>query len=241
MRSNIEFQLLRVYSQFQAERISWRAVIYLNLIRSFPRIPEALLPPNSAQTYISTANLPQYCPDDGIDSCLHIGRPSMPGSSRQTAGRFKRYGQHLAPPLELEQHLICQLSFPEEDDPPTREDLNIGRLPNLPMPASAIGRRMPNTRSGELSLRPTSRWKDAFLFRATAERQQTRNNYTGEVGGWWEDPNDPVHVLHACAGGQWGIRALWQDSSMRTTLNRRRVRMEESAGFYLDDVDHHGL
>lgn len=141
------------------------------------------------------------------------------------------------PLLELEQRLIRQLSFPEEDDdPPLRDDIAVGRLPDLLLPASAFGRRVPNTRSGELALRPTSKWKEAFSFRAAADRQKTRNDYTGEVRGWWEDPNDPVHILHGCAEGQYGIRALWQDSAVRMTLTKRRVRMEESAGFYLDDV-----
>lgn len=229
---------MHAYREFQAERSSWRAVIYLNLIRSVRRILEALLPPDS-QTFMSASTSSQIPYNNGNGSFLPFDDHSAPGSSsRSTSGKFERYAQYLFPLLELEQRLIRQLAFPEEDDdPPLRDGISVGQLPShLMMPPSAMG-RIPINRSGELSVRSTSRWKEAFSFSATASRQRTRNDYTGEVRGWWEDPNDPVHVLHGCAGGQWGIRALWQDSSVRMTLARRRVRMEESAGFYLDDVD----
>jgi guanine nucleotide-binding protein subunit alpha len=57
-----------------------------------------------------------------------------------------------------------------------------------------------------------------------------KNLHTGEISGWWEDPSDPVHVIHACAGGEWGMEALWGDRTVREGLRRRRVRMEESSG-----------
>ena len=58
-----------------------------------------------------------------------------------------------------------------------------------------------------------------------------------KVFGWWEDPEDPVHTLNACAHGAYGMSALWRDTEVRAVLARRRVRMEESSGFYLNEID----
>ena len=63
--------------------------------------------------------------------------------------------------------------------------------------------------------------------------RSTKNEHTGEIRGWWEDPDDPVHVLYACASGDFGMVQLWNDPEVRATLTKRRVRMEESSGLYV--------
>lgn len=154
--------------------------------------------------------------------------------------RFERFAQYLSPLLKLEQRLIRQLAFPDEDDDPVEVDLlsPTSSLPShigLPVPASQRQHFLqPHTKGGELALRSSSNWKKSWSFGGHAE---PKSAHTGELRGWWEDSRDPVHVLHACASGNFGIRALWHDSDVRMTLARRRVRMEESAGFYLDDVE----
>ncbi|EJD04660.1 G-alpha-domain-containing protein [Fomitiporia mediterranea MF3/22] len=220
-----QFQLLHTPAAFHQERIAWRAVIYLNLIRSVRRILDALVPPDSVPPYYP--DMPVHDSDD-IDSFLHIDGPSM---STSRLPKFERYIKRLSPLLILEQRLIRQLAFPdEEDDPDPAEISPTSSLPphiGIPIPAS-------QTKGGELALRPTSNWKKSFSFLSGNE---SKSAHTGELRGWWEDPRDPVHVLHACASGEYGMRALWRDSDVRGTLARRRVRMEESAGFYLNDID----
>ncbi|KAH8107450.1 G-alpha-domain-containing protein [Phellopilus nigrolimitatus] len=228
-----QFQLLHTPAAFHAERIAWRAVIYLNLIRSVRRILDALLPPEQSLPSTSTAAYPTIQDNDEIDSFLHIDGPPAVSPSRQSSARFERFAQRLAPLLALEQRLIHQLAFPDEDGDPQPADFEspVSALPahiSLPVPASSRG--------GELALRQSSNWKKSFSFRSTASAQP-KSAHTGEVRGWWEDPHDPVHVLHACAAGDYGVRALWRDSEVRSVLARRRVRMEESAGFYLNDVE----
>lgn len=225
----IEFQLLHAPSTFHQERIAWRAVIYLNLIRSVRRILDALVPPEPAPSYLYDTISPSD--RDEIDSFLHFDGP--PPSSHRSP-RFERYAQFLAPLLLLEQRLIRQLAFPDEEDDPAPFDLSTStELPShigLPVPSSQI----PNTKGGELAVRTTSNWKKSFSFFSGNE---SKSAHTGELRGWWEDPNDPVHILNACASGEYGIRALWRDPEVRNVLSRRRVRMEESAGFYLNDID----
>ena len=52
----------------------------------------------------------------------------------------------------------------------------------------------------------------------------------GELNGWWEDPDDPVHVLNRCAPV---IAELWRDPKVRQKLTEKRLRLEESSGLYV--------
>ena len=56
----------------------------------------------------------------------------------------------------------------------------------------------------ELALRPTNNWKKSLSLGNRINSRSTKNQHTGEIRGWWEDPDDPVHVLYACAGGWYG-------------------------------------
>ena len=60
---------------------------------------------------------------------------------------------------------------------------------------------------------------------------------TNEMRGWWKDPRDPVHIIHACASGEFGIRSLWLDPDVLSVLAQKHLRMEESPGFFLNDVN----
>lgn len=232
-----EFQIMHAYKEFQAERTSWHAVIYLNLIHSVRRILETLLPPPESEAFISASTSFQNHYTDANGSPLPFDENPVQGSSRQTFRKFEHYAQNLFPLLELEQRLTQQLAFPEEDNVPLlRDDISANTVPTqLTMPSSALA-WIPNVSGGELSVRLTSRWKEALSFKAAVGQKKGQYDYT-EERGWWEDPNDPGHILHTCVAGQWGIRALWQDSSVRMTLAKRHMRIEDSAGFYLDDID----
>ena len=204
-------------------------MIYLNLIRSVRRILDVLVPSDFPSQYYPD---PYTQDTDDIDSFLHIDGPS---TSVSRSPRFDRYIKRLQPLLILEQRLIHQLAFPDEEDDPPPADLSPTSFPShigLPLPASQT--QTVHTKGGELALRPTSNWKKSFSFLSGNE---SKSAHTNELRGWWEDPRDPVHVLRKCVDGEFGMRALWQDSEVRNTLERRRVRMEESAGFYLNDID----
>lgn len=85
----------------------------------------------------------------------------------------------------------------------------------------------------ELALRPTNNWKKSLSLGNRINSRSTKNEHTGEIRGWWEDPDDPVHVLYACAGGDFGMIQVWKDPDVRATLTKRRVRLEESSGLYV--------
>ncbi|KAG5350823.1 hypothetical protein C0989_009121 [Termitomyces sp. Mn162] len=86
---------------------------------------------------------------------------------------------------------------------------------------NAIGSR---SRGKEVTVHAHSSWK-RFPFSGKAKSPKTPNS--GEIQGWWEDPDDPVHVLNACSGA---MQELWRDPRVKQRLREKRIRLEESSG-----------
>jgi hypothetical protein len=113
----------------------------------------------------------------------------------------------LRPLLELEGKLIRRLREDDDDDEATR--LGDGSAPGWSVPR------------GEYAVRTTSNWKRALTLR------RSRSNRTSTSTPWWEDPSDPVHVLHRCRDA---MTRLWKDEWVRRHLVEKRIRLQESSG-----------
>lgn len=85
----------------------------------------------------------------------------------------------------------------------------------------------PTSIPNELAVPNTSNWKKHF---ALGRIQSPKSVYSGELHGWWEDPDDPVHVLNRCAPA---IAELWRDPTVRQKLMEKMLRLEESSGLYV--------
>jgi len=116
--------------------------------------------------------------------------------------------------LELEGRLIRRLSEDDDEDEATR--LGDGSTPGWSSPR------------GEYAIRTTSNWKRAFSLRRSRSKRITASTT------WWDDPSDPVHVLDRCRDAM--VR-LWNDEWVRRRLVQKRVRLQESSGFYLDEIE----
>ena len=79
--------------------------------------------------------------------------------------------------------------------------------------------------SKELSVPASTNWKKAFAL--GGKSKSPKSAHSGEIEGWWEDPEDPVHTLNACAPA---MAELWRDSKVRQRLREKRIRLEESSG-----------
>ncbi|KAJ7916969.1 guanine nucleotide binding protein, alpha subunit [Mycena leptocephala] len=192
-----QFQLLHNPAAFHMERIAWRAVIYLNLVRSVRRILDALAD-NSASIIISSNN---RSPSAGTN---------IPN--------FEGYRRRLEPLIQLEDRLIRLLSSADED-----EATHFGPWENVAP--------QPNTlqTQGQIS---TSTSPTSSIAKEVASKSP-KSEYSDEIQGWWEDPDDPVHTLHACAPY---MQEMWRDPSVRRCLQEKRIRLEESSGFFLDEI-----
>ncbi|KIY73346.1 G-alpha-domain-containing protein [Cylindrobasidium torrendii FP15055 ss-10] len=243
-----QFQLLHSPAAFHAERIAWRAVIYLNLVRSVRRVLDALSPESDEEG------------DDleDVDSIEHT-IPSDGRSPSALAGtkvpNYESYRRHLEPLVELEERLIRLLSSPNSEDEATRLPYDVRQAPitaegsqvplktnGKPAPTIDIPQVHPShsspvspvsnvSPSREVSVHTSINWKKAFSLGGKAK--SPKSAHTGEIEGWWEDPDDPVHTLHACAPV---MQDLWRDSAVQQRLREKRIRLEESSGFYLDEI-----
>lgn len=192
---------------------------------------------------------------DGTDDAASI-IICAPGGSTPSYGtqvpNYESYRTRLAPLAELEARLIQQLSDPEDIG-----NLEATRLPlsqnhqawpynnetsptstgwGQPIPRISIpsgSRSSPASPTSlasmsnhqELTVPTTFNWKKAF---ALGKIQSPKSAYSGgELQGWWEDPDDPVHVLHRCSSI---IVELWRDPKVTQKLKEKRLRLEESSG-----------
>jgi guanine nucleotide-binding protein alpha-1 subunit len=141
------------------------------------------------------------------------------------------WGRHTTPPWEAEQQQMA-------GGPMVPLTLRVGDLhaglasPVAPSPSSSMGSSAASstatrTRAGELLLSQRSNWKKAFAFGGRLRAQSPKSVHTNEIEGWWEDPEDPVHVLNASASV---MEQLWHDPAVRKCLQDRRLRLEESSG-----------
>jgi hypothetical protein len=218
-----EFQLLHTPAAFQAERIAWRTVIYLNLVRSVRRCCLFLSPSRRVHSQSLTANrildtISAERDEDTLDNASIISdrhtASSVPSTDSEThriaAEKHAEYSAMLAPVLELEGRLIRRLR--EDDDEDEATHLGDGSTPGWATPR------------GEYAIRPTNNWKRAFSIRRSRAAKRSTS------ASWSEDPADPVHVLD---GSREAMLRLWGDEWVRRRLIEKRVRLQESSGLYV--------
>lgn len=88
---------------------------------------------------------------------------------------------------------------------------------SIPFPHSSQGR--------EIVVHTSTNWKKVFAL--GSKSKSPKSAHSGEVDGWWEDPDDPVHTLIVCAPA---MQELWHDAQVKKRLQERRLRLEESSG-----------
>ncbi|OSD01148.1 G-alpha-domain-containing protein [Trametes coccinea BRFM310] len=278
-----QFQLLHAPAAFRQERLAWRFVIYLNLVRSIRRILEAIAPEDN-----TTIDDDDFGDSSETASIIISGSGRPSSSLAGSQPNYEHYRRRLAPLMEMEQRLINMLSDPEDNEgqeathlppsssfaadartlhhanslaslthaggrpapritiPPASTSASSSSFAQLSSYASSQSSSNPLTSprsptspatsmmssgSNELSVRTGYNWKKPF---ALSRIQSPKTPDSGEVQGWWEDPNDPVHTLNACRAA---MSDLWRDPKVRHRLEEKRIRLEESSGFFLDDVD----
>ncbi|KAF8641106.1 hypothetical protein AX17_000749 [Amanita inopinata Kibby_2008] len=237
-----QFQLLHSPATFHAERMAWRAVIYLNLVRSVRRILDALSPESDS--------LDEADDLDSLETASIIissnGRPPSAISGTRVAN-FESYNRRLEPLAALEDRLVHFFCSNNEtdvqlgpvrttwDDAIENRTVNGRPAPTISIPEKPIGGRpSPHSDSGEreVSVHTSKNWKKAFSM-ALNRSKSPKSQHSGEIEGWWEDPDDPVHVLNACAPA---MLELWRDSAVRQRLREEGIFLEDTSGFYLDEI-----
>jgi guanine nucleotide-binding protein subunit alpha len=115
-----------------------------------------------------------------------------------------------------------QQSYPSPVSPTTTSSSSQGTL------HSPITSNSKLKKKKEMAVHTTTNWKKAFSL--GGKEQSPKSAHSGEIEGWWEDPDDPVHALNACASA---MLQLWRDPNVKERLMEKRLRLEESSGLFV--------
>ncbi|KAI0336711.1 G-alpha-domain-containing protein [Cubamyces sp. BRFM 1775] len=211
-QSESEFQRLYTPNAFREERVLWRAVIQLNIVRSIHTILDALNDIRRRDVYPSSTYTSD--PDSDSESENHVSLPY----------HLEELRRRLYPLHHVESLLIAKLVPPNEHEATT---LGVGGSNsvngNVPYYGNAYPPPSHSFHHQEVFVRPGAAWK-----LRTSGRPQSAGT-TGQ-----ETIDESQTVLHHCCPD---MIALWQDPVVRQILRRRKIRLEESPGFYLNDLN----
>ncbi|KAF9484836.1 G-alpha-domain-containing protein [Pholiota conissans] len=157
------------------------------------------------------------------------------GSSTTTLAHtpFEVLKARLLPLQHIEALLIAKLV------PPNEEEATQLAGPGAPSPTDHSYRSQQ-----EIFVRPGPGWKGGlsrarvhFPGNYEAYDSPTMSNghrpmSAGNTG--LETPDEPQEVLHSCRKD---MIQLWGDENVRDVLRRRKIRLEEGSGFFLDDLE----
>ncbi|KAJ7484350.1 guanine nucleotide binding protein, alpha subunit [Mycena latifolia] len=240
-----QFQRLYTPTAFRSERILWRAVIQLNIVRSVRTILDAIDPAGAQGP--PRRRRPSFAPDA---SMLALAQPSL--NNAYAYSNSTAYPAGPSVPIEADITEHDRFEYPAVDSdaesdpefrfappPPAYEALRLRLLPLRHVEALLIARLVPAHES-----EPTHLGVDPAALGASARDREGREEIFVRPGNRWKglgrgkspEPraDEPQEALHACAPA---MIALWGDPAVREVLRRRKIRLEEGPGFFLNDLE----
>ncbi|KAJ2917898.1 hypothetical protein MD484_g2520, partial [Candolleomyces efflorescens] len=203
-QSESDFQLMYEPKAFRLERALWRAVIQLNVVRSFHLILDVITRAHKALQSSSSASI------DDI--------PQIPPEL------LKRKIK-LAPLLNVEGTLIRRLT-PEGSGETEATQLGGGTSGGAGG-SGGVGTGGKSSVVKELAVNSTKPWKDTFNRLVLGEG---RDSFESEDAIDWDDPEDPGRILHDLSDD---MIKLWNDPITQVLLEKQSLRMQELAGLYV--------
>lgn len=223
------FRLKYARAAWKQERLSWRSVIQLNLVRSVLIILDAIQAeahgdPISITEDENTFSLPQPPPRAlSIDSTISVldlrgGPRTSQDSTLNLTDKHRLLWRRLGPLRRLEEVLKCQLGAGTEEA--SRTDGKYG----------VLGQRLLDDRRyhGEFGVRAWNLAFDGKRYKDTRNISRSK----GDIGDCGSE--EAAVVLSKC---KQDIITLWKDDVVMEVLKKRKIDLENSAGFFLDDVD----
>jgi guanine nucleotide-binding protein subunit alpha len=192
-------------SAFREERILWRAVIQLNLVKSIRTILDALVDHHQSVIVGSTSGGEDSDSDD-----MTLLSDDLHGLSMR-----------LSPLRHIEHLLIAKLVPPGED-----EATHFG-VSSFTGKGVMNGERMGNGHSPkyqEVFVRPGASWK-GMVAKGRGFGFGGRPSSAGTTG--IETQDEPTMVLYEC---RHDMKELWNNSLVRDVLRRRKIRLDEQPG-----------
>ncbi|KAI6112061.1 guanine nucleotide binding protein, alpha subunit [Pisolithus croceorrhizus] len=206
------FQLQYAKDQWLEERLAWRAVIYLNLIRNALQVLDIL------QQAMSQTNK-----DRCASSSLTTADISdSDGEHRSHTTVYKFTDKHRLLKLRLASLRTVLVDLEKRLGPGSQEIQAISR--------SLSGPTQDRVRPREFGVSSNNGWKSVLdKLRSPTVTESRPSSKQREEGR-----DEVTDVLLGCKDD---MKSLWQDPVVKQILSHRRSKIEDASGFFLDDVD----
>lgn len=195
-----QFQLHYTPNAFRAERLLWRSIVQLNVVRSILTVLDTLseAQAESLQTFHSHNGTAE---DSSEDPLLF-------------SDEFEILKARLDPLRGVEEILIAKLG---DEEGPVGGGSNGGSSPGGILRPGFQHKK----RKQEVAVRSTAMEK--LRVRLLGTGAGARPQSEGDGADW----DEPTEVIYHCREE---MMALWEDPTVREVLRRRRVRVEEGPG-----------
>jgi len=214
---------------FRSERVIWRAIIQLNVVRSIHLILAVMADAQQQQQSSSRTT-------------SHTGGSSSRGTRDSTpelpplTAEHLRLKMRLSPLMQVEEELVRRLSAgqPIAWSAPVAVSVSQTQAPLDVFTSSSSALRndfdslvrLRFTR--EVSVNSSSGWKSrlARVLHGNV-RSDVSSEGESEDSIDQDDPNDPGRVIHLCGDD---IKLLWSDPAIQQLLTAQKLRLQEMSG-----------
>ncbi|KAF5381468.1 hypothetical protein D9757_008182 [Collybiopsis confluens] len=211
------FQLTYAKREWLAERNNWRSVIFFNLVRNVNHILEILNREMAAASQPSPDFIGSS--DDSSDDIQTDSKPRL---------KFKE--KHRLLKLRLGPLRRIQADLERRFGKSAEEPQSTSVTTAAPFPDENNPRKV----SKEFCINSNNGWKSAFE-KVRAMRAAARDVGDAQALQRMQDVDD--EIAEVIAGCRDDMKALWEDQTVREMLSRSKTRVEDSAGFFLNDVE----
>ncbi|OBZ78476.1 Guanine nucleotide-binding protein alpha-4 subunit [Grifola frondosa] len=215
------FQLTFAPQAWRAERASWRAVVQLNLVRSVNAILDVLTH-ELAPTTTSPVSSPHLRPSTNTP---HSNYDSDSSTHHPNAVDTK---PHSAPSLQFtSHHSLLKLRLA----PLRRVEADLKRRLG-----AATDELAPDVSAFSPSVSASST-PEELMMATPFDSSYHKGPASEESAGSTDGHSTLDNATEVMAGCKDDMRELWGDPVIKDMLRRRKIRMEDSAGFFLNDID----
>ncbi|KAF9000823.1 G-protein alpha subunit [Cyathus striatus] len=230
------FRMRYARTQWKQERLSWRSVIQLNLVRSIITITETLQSEMDNEpiesipddpTSPSTSYAYSYTDSRALRKPSNNSRSGTPTPESGLTGKHQLLKLRLGPLRRVEADLKKRLGAGAYEDDGKSIDPRTGQL---------LQKR--STREfGVRLLQDALEKGSAVPYRPGTANARALHSNSNAAQGEGEGEVDIDDATEIIASLKEDMQALWMDGAVKSVLKRRGLRLEDSAGFFLDDLD----
>ncbi|KAK7045421.1 hypothetical protein VNI00_007674 [Paramarasmius palmivorus] len=212
------FQLTYARNEWLQERAAWKMVIFFNLVRNVNTIMDML----SREMSAASVPPPEYIgSSDDSSEDVSDGKPLLKFKEKHRLLKL-RLGPLRRIQTDLEHRLGASALEPHSTPGSTAAPFGDG--------SDLDGRRHPS----EFYINSNNGWKSALEKVKGTMRPARADINSGSLRKIRSVDDDISEVIAGCRDD---MKAIWDDSTIREMLNRSKSRIEDSPGFFLNDVE----